>query len=273
MNKHFIEEKIHQAIGILNETDIDVWLTFVRETSCSSDPILPLIFGNTDLTWQSALIITRSGERIAIVGSLEIDTANSVGVFTTTMPYDESISPPLLETLSRINPRQIAVNTSTDDIKADGLTHGMYSLLVMYLSEIGFEDRLCSASDIISALVGRKTQTEIDRIKSAIQETDEIFAQTYDYIRVGMSEVDVADFMHNQLEQKGLMPAWEYDGCPIVNAGPESPVGHSLPSKHRKIKSGQILHIDFGVKKHDYCSDIQRMVYFLAPGEVLPPEP
>ena len=45
-----VREKIAQAPDILDEHDIDLWLTFVRETSMQPDPALELIFGG-DMTW------------------------------------------------------------------------------------------------------------------------------------------------------------------------------------------------------------------------------
>ena len=53
-------EKLEQASGILDERDIDCWLTFARETSETPDPALKLIVGH-DVTWQSAFIVTRTG--------------------------------------------------------------------------------------------------------------------------------------------------------------------------------------------------------------------
>jgi Xaa-Pro aminopeptidase len=48
-------------------------------------------------------------------------------------------------------------------------------------------------------------------------------------------------------------------------------VGHNAPTEI-KIERGHLLHFDFGVRENDYCSDIQRMVYFLRPDETRPPE-
>jgi len=266
-----VQQKVSQAIGILNEKEIDLWLTFVRETSAGGDPVLPLIYGDGGLTWHSALLITRSGETIAIVGQYEAQAARDTGAYAHVIPYDQSIRPALLETIQRINPQQIAINTSIDDVMTDGLTHGMYLTLQSILAETPYTSRLKPADEIISALRGRKTPEEIQRVRSAIQATEAIYAETFDFIQIGMAEREVADFMHSQLAERRLEPAWAYDGCPIVNTGPESPVGHGQPGD-LIIERGHILHLDFGVKQDGYCSDIQRVVYFLATGEIQPPE-
>jgi Xaa-Pro aminopeptidase len=78
--------------------------------------------------------------------------------------------------------------------------------------------------------------------------------------------------MHSQLDEFGLQPAWELINCPTVNTGPDSPIGHVGPTE-LKISPGHIAHFDFGVLQDEYCSDIQRVVYFRRPGEKsLPPE-
>jgi Xaa-Pro aminopeptidase len=265
-----IQEKVDQAIQILDEMKIDMWLTFVRETSAASDPMLPLIYGH-DLTWQSALILTRAGERFAIVGQFDADTARRTGAYTTILPYDEAFSPSLLHTLERVYPRQIALNYSTNDPYADGLGYGMYQLLLEYFDKTPWEQRIVSAEPIITALRSRKTQTEVERIKTAIGTTEEIYRRTFDFVKENMSEEQISEFMHSQLTKFNVEEAWEIEHCPIVNAGSQSSVGHVGPTD-MKMERGQLLHIDFGVKKDDYCSDIQRMAYFLDAGESEPPK-
>src|SRR5512144_2544112 len=124
-----IQEKVNQAIEILKEQQTDMWLTFVRETSGVRDPALDLLIGPNDLTWQSALIFTRKGEKIAIIGNLEKDALQRLNVFDEILGYDKSIRELLRETITRLNPDRIAVNTSRNNVHADGLTHAMYEIL------------------------------------------------------------------------------------------------------------------------------------------------
>lgn len=266
-----VEEKVAQAVQILEKKDIDLWLTFVRETSAGGDPILPLIYGDADLTWQSALLLTRSGERVAIVGRFDAETAGSTGAYPTVIPYDESLRPKLLHTLERLNPQQMALNYSANDVLADGLSHGMYQVLTGYLAGTAYADRIVSAEEIIGALRGCKTTGEVNRIRAAIETTERIYERTFEFLQPCMSEIEVGEFMQAQLEELGVGPAWHAGHCPTVNAGPDSPVGH-VGRTDQQIAQGQLLHFDFGVKQDGFCSDIQRVVYFLAPGERRPPE-
>ncbi len=264
-------EKTNQIPAILAEQDLDLWLVFVRETSAAGDPVLPLIYGETGLTWQSALLYTSQGEKIAILGRFEVDTAEKIGAFDQVIPYDEDIRPILLEELQRISPRRIAVNYSQDDVLADGLTHGLFLTLQHILDSTPFAERLVSAQEVISALRGRKSKTEVERIKAAIASTMAIFDQAFTELTPGQSEIEIAQRMQAEVERRGLGYAWPKQNNPAVNTGPDSPVGHNAPTD-LVIEPGHLLHFDFGVKKAGYCADIQRMVYFLEPGQTEAPE-
>lgn len=265
-----VQEKVNQAVSILNEMDIDAWLVFVRETSASCDPALPLIYGH-DLTWQSALIISKTGECSVILGQFEVEAARSTGAYSRIIPYNQSIKPALLETLEVLAPRTIAINYSKNDVLADGLSFGLYQVLLDFLAGTPWPDRLISSEKFMAALRGRKTQEEIKRIRAAIHTTDQIYNRTFEYLKPGLTERQVADFMTALMDEYDVLPAWDLAHCPVVNSGPNSPVGHVQPGDIQ-IERGHLVHFDFGVQQNDYCSDIQRMVYFLDAGESHPPE-
>lgn len=270
--KTLVHEKAEQAISIMRELGLDCWLTFVSETTAQRDPVLSLIYGPGNLTWQSALLFSATGERVALVGHYEVRAAEQTGVFEHVTGYHESVRTPLIEVLSRWDPGQIAINYSQDSVHADGLTHGLYLTLLDLLVGTPYGDRLVSAEKLIGALRARKTPVEVERIRAAVETTRLIYERTFDAIHPDMTEIDVSDFMHDQLATLGVGPAWDDEGCPVVNAGPDSDVGHGVPSD-LPVKRGQIVHLDFGVRQDDYCSDIQRVVYLLAEDEFQPPEP
>jgi len=269
MTTTIVQEKVKQAIDILNETDVDMWLTFVRETSAGGDPILPLIYGH-DLTWQSALIICRSGETIAIVGQFETDPAHRTGAYAEVIAYNESIAPALIQTLERINPQRIALNYSLNDVQADGLGHGLYQVLMGYLADTPFADRTISGERILGALRGRKTPAEVAAVRAACATTLEMYEETFANLELGQSEREIAATMQKKVDDLGLETAWHRSACPTVNNGPDSPVGH-VEATELPVRQGQMLHIDFGVCQNDYCSDIQRMAYVLGSDECAAP--
>ena len=90
MSNNIINEKIHQAVGILKEKNIDMWITFVRESSIITDPMIDMIVGG-NATWQSAFIINKDGETTAIVGSIEEDNFRRPGIYQNVITYIKSI--------------------------------------------------------------------------------------------------------------------------------------------------------------------------------------
>jgi Xaa-Pro aminopeptidase len=264
-------EKLKQAETLTAQSGADVWLTFVRETDEGGDPVLPLILDG-GLVWQSALLVTARGERIAIVGNYDADPLNVSGDWQEVIPYIQSIREPLCSTLERLIPDtrsspKIAVNYSPGDVKADGLSHGMYLLLEEYLRGTRFEGCLVSAEPIVMGLRGLKTATEIGRIRASIAETERLFAEAEAFAKIGVSERAVYRFVQERIDSRGLGYSWCRASNPIVNSGPDSMAGHGIPSDTITLAPGHIFHIDLGVVREGYSSDIQRCWYVAAPGE------
>ncbi len=263
-----ISEKIKQAVGILEEEGIDLWLTFVRESEVSNDPVLDLILG-ANCTWQSAFMIPRKGNPVAIVGSLDEARIRETGVYEVE-GYTKSIKETLLARLEKISPASIAINYSVNDIMADGLSHGMYLILREMLEGTPFDDRLISSEMIVSKLRGRKSDEEIRRIAAAVELTEELFGRISKVMKPGMTEREVAASMLSEVDKEGVETSWERELCPSVFTGPESAGAHAGPTD-RKIEKGHVLNIDFGVRVEQYCSDLQRSWYFLRDGETSAP--
>ncbi len=260
-----ILEKIDQAVKILNEKDIDMWMTFVRETGNMKDPMMDMIVG-THATWQSAFIITKSGETHAIIGSLEFENMKSTGTYKNIHPYLKSVKEKLLEVVGKINPNKIAVNYSRNSILADGLTHGMYLELMDHFKDTGFADKLVSSEEIVAALRGRKSPKELALMKEAIKEALKIFDEVTGFIKPGVSEKEIADFVLDLVEKKDFGLAWDKEHCPAVFSGPDTAGAHASPTE-RKVQAGHVINMDFGVKINGYCSDLQRTWYVLRHGE------
>src|SRR5262245_5771890 len=200
-------EKLDQVRRILEEFDLDAWMIFVRESSHGGDQSLPLLYDGS-FTWQSALIVTRTGERIAIVGKFDDGAVRATGNWTEVIPYVQSIREPLVETIRRLNPRTLALNYSRDDHSADGLSHGMALLLLEYFRSTPFAERFVSAERVVGALRGRKTPNEVQRIQAAIDTAESIFDEVGRFAAPGKTEREIAAFMLDLARQRGVEPAW-----------------------------------------------------------------
>ena len=214
----------------------------------------------------------RNGRHTAIVGFYDAENVRSLNAYDEVIGYHEGIGQHLLAALKQYNPARIAINYSQNDVAADGLSHGLYLALRGYLADTPYADRLESAEKIIAALRGRKSPAEVDRVRQAIAVTEQLFDEVTQFARPGMSQRQIARFVQQRVDEMGLGYAWPKPFNPIVTCGPKSAVGHAMPGDV-VLQKGHTLHMDLGIKKDDYCSDIQRMWYVLDDGETAaPPE-
>lgn len=268
--KTLVQEKVQQAFALLQAHDLDLWLTFVRETTQVKDPALDLILG-FHLTWPSILLLSRTGESIAIVGRYDVANVERLGAYTQVLGYDQSVAPQLLATLERLQPRRIGINTSDHDPAADGLTYGMFRLLTHMLADTPYVNRLVSAAPLLGDLRGCKTPAELTLIRQAIACTEDAFQRLGEQLHPGITDMEVANFLHRYAAERGFGTAWDWDYCPVVTVGPGSAVGHAMPVGLCAAE-GQLVQVDFGVAREGFVADLQRTWYVRGAAERSVPE-
>jgi len=80
----FLRTKLKLIQKRMQTDGVDMWITFTREGN--EDPLAQdLRFG--DLTWRSAAIIEKNGQRTAIVGSLEIEAVQQRKLYDDVIGY------------------------------------------------------------------------------------------------------------------------------------------------------------------------------------------
>ena len=185
-------------------------------------------------------------------------------------------------------PNNICLSYSTiSDLNTDILTHGSYieitKLLKKSYSKYSKKISFSSAENVIYELESKKTELQIERLKYLADVTSNILEETFNNIKIGMSEKDIvtltrkiADkYMMNIINSKkeniiGYDMAWI--DCPIVLVGENlAKGGHSLPSD-KTLQKGNTIYFDFGIKAiyedgDMLYTDIQRMGYSLKDNE------
>ncbi len=257
----FLRRKLQLIQKKMEEEGIDMWITFTREGN--EDPLAQdLRFG--DLTWRSAAIIEKNGNKTAIVGSLETEAVEQRKLYDKVIGYgSEGATPSLRKAVAQRDPRKIAVNISHDEGAADGLTSGMESYLRATLKN--YSKRLVSAEDLAITLRARLVPEEVKLVERAIHECEKIYDEAEGMIRPGKKDQEIHAYMNRLVRDRKLSTAWPQDHCPSVNVG-NNPAGH-VGYHNVKVRNGDFVKLDFGVRREGYCSDIQRN-YFAGPGPI-----
>jgi Xaa-Pro aminopeptidase len=265
-----ISEKVQQAIDLLNRYEIDLWLICTQETGYECDPVYPLVMGERDIA-RGYLLLTRHGNKVAIVGGLDEAIPASTGVWNDVRVHTGDSAAKLRTVLAEFNPQSIAVNYSKDNPSADGLPYGGYLRLMETLKDTPYARAIISAEKLALGIRSVKSSEEISRIRTAIAKTDIVFKHLREYLKPGKSGIEIFGFIQEQVTTLGATCAWSRYNCPVLTMGPVPYMGHTPPPAGRNLEKGWLLQVDLGLKFDGYCSDFQRMFYILADGEDSPP--
>jgi Xaa-Pro aminopeptidase/Xaa-Pro dipeptidase len=131
--------------------------------------------------------------------------------------------------------------------EADSITVGMYNQLTRRIRQGVF----VALTDELKLLRACKDEAEIALMKKAAEISSSSIRSLMDKIKPGFTEKEVALELEFEARRSGA------DGLAfeaIVAAGENAAFPHAKPTD-RKIKKGDFVVIDFGVKYRGYCSD------------------
>lgn len=138
----------------------------------------------------------------------------------------------------------------------ENLTFAIYQLYNETLST-----ELVPTKALIETIRLVKTDDEISVLKAAAKIADEAYLHILNYIKPGISEIDVANELEFYMRKLGATSS-SFDI--IVASGWRSALPHGVASD-KLIQTGELVTLDYGALFNDYISDITRTV---AVGEI-----
>jgi Xaa-Pro aminopeptidase len=127
---------------------------------------------------------------------------------------------------------------------------------VRMLQKIGIP--LVPLEHVFSSYRAIKSEEELFAIKRACNIGDQVLKDITPYIHPGQTEKEIAWLMERSIRE-GYAGELAFD--PIIAVDAHGASAHYNTKKGEgTIRDGSLLLIDFGVKAHNYCSDITRMV-------------
>ena len=113
--------------------------------------------------------------------------------------------------------------------------------------------KFIDVSQELGKLRAVKSNSEINKIKEACKITLGIYRHIEDFVRAGISEIEILNEINKQMIMHNCLEAYPS----VVAFGENSAVPHHVPG-NRKLRRGGLLLMDVGVSYENYCSDITR---------------
>lgn len=200
----------------------------------------------TNIEAEGLLLITRK-ENIYITDSRYIEAVNHV------LTIDDGI---MVYDVRNIRPddyENFFLFCNSVGFEENYVTYAKYK---EYIQKFKIENMVETENTIESHRI-IKDSDEIIKIRKACEITDNCFEYLTEYIKIGMTEKQIATEIEYYFKSHGA------DGVsfePIVASGINSSMPHALPTD-KQIEEGDVITIDMGCKFQGYCSDMTRTIF------------
>ena len=100
-----------------------------------------------------------------------------------------------------------------------------------------------------------KTADELENLRIAALIADRVFGDLPGFIKPGMKEIEIKDFVTSEMVRHGGSNPWA-----IIASGPNSSFSH-YQGGDRAVESQDVVLFDFGCSYNNMCSDTSRMIF------------
>jgi Xaa-Pro aminopeptidase len=158
---------------------------------------------------------------------------------------------------------EVAVQIKAMKIRKLGFEQEHLSYGLFSKNQTRFSTDLIPTSEVVETLRMIKSEDEIKKLRVAAEVTDKAYLHILNFIRSGITELDVAEELESFIKKNGCTAT---SFSPIVASGYRSALPHGRASD-KIIEKGDMITIDFGANYQGYWADISRVV---AVGEPAP---
>jgi len=114
-----------------------------------------------------------------------------------------------------------------------------------------------ATTDLVEGVREVKSAEELDVMRCSAKLASEVVAEASDFVRPGVTELEVAAEIDYRLRRKGASgPSFET----IVASGPRSALPHARPTEKR-LQKNELVVLDLGAILRHYCSDLTRTFF------------
>lgn len=153
--------------------------------------------------------------------------------------------------------RKAVVSAQVDRCRIGVELNRFRVLELRYLEEAAEQLQVLSAESVLASLRMYKDVEEIKLMQSAVTAAELAFKAVLKFIKVGMTERQIAAELTIQTLKHGSDS--ELPFAPIVASGPNSANPHAVPTE-RALELGDLLIIDWGANVRGYFSDLTRTI-------------